>query len=164
MREKLTCVMTIFLVFGVFFSANATALKATEEAYIFTVDTQSFLLYSKKVKIEYEKDNISSKAQALLNAMADSIRFECQDDGLFPDVKNGLTVKVEGRTASVNFSKEFAEEHVGGSLGETMTIHAIVKTLTGLNEIEIVQFSVDGTAGAPLAGHLDLTKPFTCEK
>lgn len=163
MREKLTCVITIFLVFGVFFSANATPLKATEEAYVFTVDTQSFMLYTKKVSIEYEKDNLTSKAQSLLDAMAESIRFECQSDGLFPDLKNGMTVQVKEKTATVNFSKEFAKQHSGGSLGESMTINAIVKTLTGIKGIDQVQFSVDGQQGAPLAGHMDLSGTFLCE-
>ena len=81
------------------------------------------MLYTKKVSIDYEKDNITSKAQSLLNAMAESIRFECQSDGLFPDIKNGLNVQVKDKTAEVNFSKEFAEKHCGGSLGELSLIH-----------------------------------------
>ncbi|MFW5986448.1 MAG: GerMN domain-containing protein [Halanaerobiales bacterium] len=70
-----------------------------------------------------------------------------------------LEIKVDEGTAEVNFSKELAANHWGGSAGERLTIYSIVNTLTQFQEIERVQILLDGENVETLVGHMDLSRP-----
>ncbi|NTW05211.1 MAG: GerMN domain-containing protein [Peptococcaceae bacterium] len=72
-----------------------------------------------------------------------------------------LSLKVEGDVATVDFSKEFRDNHWGGSAGEIMTIYSVVNTLTELEGIDRVKFILEGKELESLKGHLDLTKPLS---
>jgi spore germination protein GerM len=78
----------------------------------------------------------------------------------FPKGVKVPTVKIEKDIAVVDLSKEFVEKHPGGSTGETMTVYAIVNTLTGIQGINMVQFTVEGKTVPEFKGHLDFSKPF----
>jgi len=70
-----------------------------------------------------------------------------------------LSLEVEGGIATVDFSRELQTEHWGGSTGESFTIYSVVNTLTEFEDIDAVQFLVEGEALDSLAGHMDLTEP-----
>ncbi len=53
-------------------------------------------------------------------------------------------VEVESRTAVVDMTKEFVDNHPGGKEAEEMTIFSIVNTLTELKDIEKVKFLING--------------------
>jgi germination protein M len=61
----------------------------------------------------------------------------------------------------VDFSKEFKENHPGGSAGELMTINSIVNTLTEFPSVKSVKFLIDGKENETLAGHVVFDQPFT---
>jgi spore germination protein GerM len=68
-----------------------------------------------------------------------------------------LTSKGE---AYVDLSPEVQTNHPGGTTGETLTVYALVDTLTSnLPAITGVQLLVDGKEIDTLAGHLDLRRP-----
>ena len=67
------------------------------------------------------------------------------------DIQNGL--------ATISFSKEMHEKHMGGSNGEQLTLYSVVNTLTQFPTVNKVQFLIDGQAVETLAGHADITKP-----
>ena len=70
-----------------------------------------------------------------------------------------LGVEITGKVAYVDFSKEFVDNHPGGSAAEIATVYSIVNTLTALEGIDKVAFKVEGKPLALLKGHLDLTEP-----
>jgi germination protein M len=72
-----------------------------------------------------------------------------------------LSLKVEGDLATIDFSKEFRDNHWGGSAGEIMTIYSVVNTLAELEGIDRVKFILEGKEIESLKGHLDLTKPIS---
>lgn len=79
-------------------------------------------------------------------------------------VPAGTTLRalfVTGRgEAYVDLSREVAQKHTGGSLGELFTVYAIVNALTAnLPAITAVQILVDGKEVDTLAGHVDLRRP-----
>ncbi|MDQ7790112.1 MAG: GerMN domain-containing protein, partial [Clostridia bacterium] len=76
-----------------------------------------------------------------------------------PEEAKVISVNVVEGVAYVNFSKELRTKHWGGSTGETMTIYAIVNSLTELDGIEKVQFLLEGEKMDTLAGHYDTSKP-----
>ncbi|MCG0275797.1 MAG: GerMN domain-containing protein [Thermosediminibacteraceae bacterium] len=84
--------------------------------------------------------------------------------GLFRTIPEGtrlLSIEVKDGIAYVNFSKEFKENHWGGSTGEAMTINSVVNSLTELPGIEKVQFLIEGKKEETLAGHVMLDQPFS---
>ncbi|MDP3044010.1 MAG: GerMN domain-containing protein [Bacillota bacterium] len=76
-----------------------------------------------------------------------------------PEEAKVISVNVVEGVAYENFSKELRTKHWGGSTGETMTIYAIVNSLTALDGIEKVQFLLEGEKMDTLAGHYDTSKP-----
>jgi hypothetical protein len=84
--------------------------------------------------------------------------------GLASAIPQGTTVRAVYLTgkgeAFVDFSKEIAAGHTGGSLDETLTVFAIVDALTvNLPDITGVQILVNGSEVDTLAGHVDLRHP-----
>jgi spore germination protein GerM len=62
--------------------------------------------------------------------------------------------------AYVDLSPEVQKNHPGGTTAETLTVYALVDTLTAnLPAISGVQLLVDGKEIDSLAGHLDLRRP-----
>ncbi len=53
-------------------------------------------------------------------------------------------VEIEGRTATVDFTKEFVDNHPGGKDLAELTIYSIVNSLTELKDIERVKIIING--------------------
>jgi germination protein M len=70
-------------------------------------------------------------------------------------------VYVEGDIAFVDFSKEFVDNHPGGSLGEYNTIYSIVNSITEIDGIEQVVFLIDGKRQNAYKGHTQFDIPIS---
>ncbi len=55
----------------------------------------------------------------------------------------------------VDLSEEFITKHMGGSTGEMLTIYSIVNTITNLDNINKVQFLIEGAKRAEFKGHIE---------
>ncbi len=81
---------------------------------------------------------------------------------LCPTVPRGTRLRslsiVDG-VAYVDFSRELASSHWGGSRAEEITVYSIVNTLAELPEVERVQILVDGAWPVTIAGHVVLDTP-----
>jgi len=80
---------------------------------------------------------------------------------LLPTIPQGtvlkdINIRPDG-LARVDFSKELAANHSGGSLGESLTVYSIVNTLTQFPTVKQVQFLVDGKYVQTIAGHVDVS-------
>lgn len=126
------------------------------------------LLYfgdSASAMLEKEK-----RSASLREVLADSPRVIVTElmkgpntKSLFPVIPTGtklLSIKKEGETVVVDFSKEFRDNHNGGSTGEGLTIFAIVNSLTEIKDIEKVQFLIEGKVEKEFKGHYEFDKPF----
>jgi hypothetical protein len=81
--------------------------------------------------------------------------------GLKPPIPIGTTVLdlgISNGICTVNFSREFIDNHSGGSAGELITLGSIVNTLTEFPTIQKVVILVDGKAGETL-GNIVLDHP-----
>jgi spore germination protein GerM len=66
----------------------------------------------------------------------------------------------ENGEAFVDLSGEVVSAHIGGTLGELLTVYTIVNALTeNLPAIAAVQVLVDGKEVETLSGHIDLRRP-----
>lgn len=86
-----------------------------------------------------------------------------ENSQLFPPIPEGTRllpveaaspkILVKDGVAYVNFSKEMQQNHPGGSTGEVMTVASVVNTLTELDNIEAVQFLIEGEVLESIWGH-----------
>lgn len=65
-----------------------------------------------------------------------------------------LSIDILNGICTVNLSKEFVDNHWGGSAGEGLTLASIVNTLTEFPTIQKVMILVEGKAGATLGNIL----------
>lgn len=83
---------------------------------------------------------------------------------LKPTIPEGTSlrspVKIEGRTAIVDMTKEFVDNHPGGKEAEEMTIYSAVNTLTELKDIETVKFLINGKEQKEFKGNFRLDNAF----
>ena len=70
-----------------------------------------------------------------------------------------LGAKVENNIATVDLSQEFKKNFVGGSTGEQMALYSIVNSLTGLPNVQAVQFLLEGEKKAAILHEIDTTVP-----
>jgi hypothetical protein len=110
----------------------------------------------------------ASEADNTLNHLAEIIVNELikgpKIAGLKPVIPTGTTlkskIKIDGEVATVDFSKEFRDNHPGGIAQEKMTIYSIVNSLTEIKEINQVKFLIDGKSSAEYKGDFRFNKPF----
>lgn len=70
-----------------------------------------------------------------------------ENGGLEPVIPDGtklLSVDTKDGVCTLNLSKEFIDNHIGGSIAETLTLNAIVASYTELPDIDSVQFLIEG--------------------
>lgn len=75
-----------------------------------------------------------------------------------PEGTKLLDIAISNGLCTVDFSKEFIENHSGGSAGELVTLSSIIRTLTQFDTIEQIQILVEGKKGETL-GNILLDKP-----
>lgn len=95
-------------------------------------------------------------------ALAELLRGPGTNSGLLSVMPRGtrvLSIRIDGGTAVVDLSSEVAKHHPGGSAAETMTVFALVNTLTEIAGIDRVQVLVEGKGMDTLAGHVDTSGP-----
>ncbi len=121
--------------------------------YIETGDESLEKLIGEKRVIEYKDIPLE---EAIIKELIKGPEDDKLDTVIPPDVKL-LDVKVTDGTAYVNFAGEGLH---GGSMEETFTLNQIIKTLIELDNVEKVQFLIDGEKAESLMGHYEILEPF----
>ncbi|AKL93758.1 spore germination protein-like protein [Clostridium aceticum] len=85
-----------------------------------------------------------------------------QDDDLSTNLENIKVLSVD-TAEGVAYVNVAGERLSGGSLEETLVIYQIVYSLTELDDIEAVQFLVDGSKRETLMGHMSIEEPLKRE-
>lgn len=78
-----------------------------------------------------------------------------------PEGTKILNVDIIKGVAYANFSSELSTKHWGGSAMEALTIQSIVDTLSQFNGVKQVKILLDGSPADTIAGHIDVSQPFT---
>ncbi len=106
---------------------------------------------------------VKYKGDDLIDVVLQELRKPPAKEGLSTALHEQLTIRqawVEGDLAYVDFSSENLH---GGSLQETLLVHQIVRTVTGLPGIKQVQFLVNGEKAESLMGHIATNEPLSLE-
>lgn len=107
---------------------------------------------------------VKATAETLVEKVLAELRKPPAEEGLSTALHEKLKIiaaRQEGRRAYVDFA---SENLYGGSLQETLLVHQIVKTLTGLPGIDEVQFLVDGEKRESLMGHISTDEPLRADR
>lgn len=132
--------------------------EKTVEIVLYFAGANAEKLMQEKRMVNYEtyKQNPSKViVEELIKGPLDSKLYS-----IIPDGTKLLSVEVKDRKAIVDLSKEFVNNHVGGSTGEMMTIYGIVNSLTELKDIDSVEFKIEGESKEVFKGHLLFNEPF----
>jgi germination protein M len=101
-------------------------------------------------------DEAKQGTEQLASALVKELVKGPSNSELRPTIPEGASlrspVKLEGRTATVDMTKEFIDNHPGGKENEEITIFSIVNTLTELKDIERVCFLINGKAEKEFKG------------
>ena len=133
--------------------------KEYESVRIYFADAQIMKLIG--VETQVEKGDAESVANEVV-----SVIIEGHDDNkkirrVLPKVKNGISVKVNDGIAYVDIKEEMVQKQEKSRVVEAMAIYSIVNSLTGIEGIEAVNFSIDGMPRKEYAGFLDMRRTFT---
>ena len=86
-----------------------------------------------------------------------------ENKALLPTIPEGtklLSIETKDSICFVNFSQDFVSKHSGGSAGEYITVYSIVNSLTELDNVEKVQFLVEGNK-LEIFKHMEFGEPFS---
>ena len=78
---------------------------------------------------------------------------------VIPEGTKLLSVGTKDGLCTLDLSKEFVDNHPGGTAGESMTLNSIVNSLTELSTIKKVQFLIDGEK-REVYTHAEFDMPF----
>lgn len=81
-----------------------------------------------------------------------------------PEETKILGAELSENIITVNLSREFEEDHIGGTTGILMSIGPIVMSLTELEGIDKVMFRIEGEPVKDFKGHIQLNKEFEREE
>lgn len=130
----------------------------TEEVKLYFVDAQMLRLVP--VKVSIPKMPPQKQAKRVLDEL-----IEGRDDNpkirrLIPKDKGCMSVKVKNRIAYVDINDEMLEAVPDGRDLEELTVYSIVNTLTGLDGIVNVRFTINGEAQREFKGYIDMRETF----
>lgn len=101
-----------------------------------------------------EEDCLRATVQALINGPTGDLA------PVLPPQTTLRGVAVVGSELQVDFSRELADAHPGGSWGELLTIQALANTMAiSFPHLRQVRILIDGAAVETLKGHVDLRQP-----
>lgn len=131
--------------------------KETREIDLYFSDEEG--LYLKAEKRSIDTGPLVTEARAALNELMEGPESASYAPAL-PSGTRLIGIVIEGKTATVDLSKEIVENHPGGSSFEIQTVYSVVNTLAlNFPEIEEVQILVEGKKTDTIAGHIDVTLP-----
>ncbi|MCF6461973.1 GerMN domain-containing protein [Clostridium sp. Cult1] len=128
-------------------------LYFANKEYVETGDESLEKLIPEKRTVEYGDISLEERVVKELMKGPDSDELST----VIPSNVKLLGVEVSDGTAFVNFA---GEGLYGGSMQEDFTISQIVNSLVELDDVERVQFLIDGQKAETLMGHIEISEPF----
>ncbi|MCC8169462.1 MAG: GerMN domain-containing protein, partial [Oscillospiraceae bacterium] len=133
-------------------SPDFTAVK------IYFVDSEMLRL----LPIETYIPNSSAQHQAktVLNELIRGRDDNPKIKRVIPDIEGCMTVKVKDGAAYIDISKEMAEAVPESRDLELLTIYSIVNSITSVEGISTVRFTIDKQVTKDFSGFLDMRETF----
>ncbi len=133
-----------------------------ESVPIYFVDSQMLRLVG--VQTQIEKSDVNSQAKEVIKTLIEGHDDNKKIRRVLPKVKNGMTVKVFEGIAYVDIKEEMAQEQEKGRDIENLAIYSVVNSLTEIDGIKAVRFTIDGITREDYAGFVDMRDTFAYDE
>ena len=130
----------------------------TAEVKLYYVDAQMLRLIP--VKTQIPQMSTQKMAQRVVDELVEGYDDNPKIKRIIPNVKHGIKVKVLDRIAYVDLKQELVDKHPEGRDLELLTVYSIVNSLTGLDGIVNVRFTIDGKRQKDFKGYIDMRETF----
>lgn len=124
--------------------------------YLYFPDEEALFLHPESRQVRVLKEDLP---QTIVSELIKGP----QNKKLYPSLPSStrlLSLKIENQIAYVDLSQDFPRDYPGGTTGEHMALGSIVLSLTELDNIDSVQFLIEGEKVEVLAkGHIELLNP-----
>jgi len=154
-RYVIICMVVLLVLAGVVCFAGE---KEYEEVKIYFVDSQIFRLIG--VNTQIEKGSPQSQAREVLEILINGHDDNEHIKRVMPKVKKGMTVKVSDKIAYVDIKPKMINQQEKGREIESLAIYSVVNSLTEIEGIDAVRFTIDGMLSEKYAGFLDMRETF----
>ena len=128
----------------------------TEMKKVYYVDSQIYALIG--IDTEITKDTPQKQAQELIEIIINGHDENEKILRVIPKINKVISVKVKDNTAYVNIKSQAAKNPSRDK--ERLIVYSIVNTLTGVDGIDVVRFTVDGKLTKKFMGFLDMREAF----
>lgn len=155
--KRLVFAVMIAASVGIVVSARHSAVQ-TQQVKIYFVDAQMLRLMPVKVTLPFMSPEKTAKR------VLDEL-IEGRDDNdkirrLIPKIKRCMHVKLKGSIAYVDISSDMTEAVPDGRDLELLTVYSIVNSLTNIDGIINVRFTIDGEVNRDFKGYIDMRGTF----
>jgi len=103
-------------------------------------------------------------AETLASVLVKELIKGPKAEGLTPLIPEGTTLRgpvtIDERIATVDFTKEFIDNHPGGKVLAELTVYSIVNSLTEMKEIERVKITINGKTTKNFKDNVTLSSEF----
>ena len=131
----------------------------TPNTSVYYIDSELLMLIG--VPTYCEGENNQEIAENILLKLRAGQDFNKKIKRQIPDIDNGMTVRVSEKTAFVNLSSEFVEKHAEGRIPEKLTVYQIVNSLTSVDGIDFVKFTINNKESKCFKGFIDMREIFS---
>lgn len=134
----------------------------TVQVKLYFADADFMRLVPENISIR--KTDVQNEARTVINELIKGRDQNPKIRRLIPGIKNCMTVKTQDGVAYVNITRKMAQAHPDGREAERLTVYQVVNSLTSIDGIDYVRFTVNGTVQKNFMGFLDMREPFTADE
>lgn len=129
-----------------------------EEIKIYFTDAEIMMLIP--VKTAIPKKDKQQMAQYALDSLIKGHDDNKKIRRILPNEKDSFSVTVKGEIAYVDINSDVIDKIPDGRDIEMLAVYSIVNTLTGIDGIVNVRFTIDGESRKSLKGFIDMRETF----
>jgi len=135
------------------------AYKPTVEAQMYVVDTSVVRLIS--LDCELVENEPSVMACEMISKLINGFDRNNKIRRILPEKRQAVSVKVDGKTAFVDLKTKYFEKLPQNKEFEQLLVYQLVNSLTSIEGIDYVRFTVDGKTTKKFAGFIDMREIFS---
>ena len=157
----------IYLIYGLYIilisavlvsGADGAETKKLKNPDIYYVD--SHMLKLVPVELLCKENSVEGQAKAVISQLIEGKDKNRKIRRMIPDIKNCLTVKVEDDTAYVDIAEKSIKYFPDGRIAEELVVFQIVNSLTSIEGIVKVKFTIDKKPQKSFKGFIDMRETF----
>ena len=153
------------VIFALLLAAAVSALFVSRETHIQTNEIKTYFVDAEMMRLipvstSVPRTSAERTARYVLDALIEGHDDNPKIRRLIPREKNCMTVKVKDKIAYVDLKSNMFASRVNGRDLEILTVYSIVNSLTNIDGIVNVRFTVDGEVKKDFMGYVDMRETF----